>query len=87
MLEARYGFNTRNLKTWIADLLCQREHSITVVDTDPDRVAAINEELDVRAIVGSASQSSVLFQAGINSADICLAITGKDEVNIVTILA
>jgi trk system potassium uptake protein TrkA len=67
----------------VAELLCQREHSVTVVDTDPDRVNAINEELDVRAIVGSGSQSSVLFQAGINSADICLAITGKDEVNIV----
>lgn len=67
----------------VAELLCQQEHSVTVVDTDPDRVNTINEELDVRAIVGSASQSSVLFQAGINSADICLAITGKDEVNIV----
>jgi trk system potassium uptake protein TrkA len=69
--------------TSIADLLCRSEHSVTVVDTDPDKVAAINEELDVRAIVGSGSQSSVLFQAGIGSADVCLAVTGKDEVNIV----
>lgn len=67
----------------IADMLCRIEHSVTVVDTDPNRVARINEELDVRAIVGSASQSSVLFQAAISSADICLAMTGKDEVNIV----
>ncbi len=67
----------------IADLLCRIEHSVTVVDTDHEKVARINEELDVRAIVGSASQSSVLFQAGISSANICLAMTGKDEVNIV----
>ena len=67
----------------IADLLCRRDYSVTVVDTDPVKVNAINEELDVRAILGSASQSSVLFQAGISSADICLAVTGKDEVNIV----
>ena len=67
----------------IADLLCQAEHSITVVDMDSQRVAAINDQLDVRAICGSASQSSVLFQAGITSADICLAVTGVDEVNIV----
>lgn len=67
----------------IADLLCSMEHSVTVVDTDPQKVARINEELDVRAIVGSASQSSVLFQSAISSADICLAMTGKDEVNIV----
>ena len=69
--------------TSIADLLCRREFNVTVVDTDQAKVQAINEELDVRAIVGSASQSSILFQAGINSADICLAVTGKDEVNIV----
>jgi len=67
----------------IADILCRGEHSVTVVDTDPERVSRINDELDVRAITGSASQSSVLFQAGISSADICLAVTGSDEVNIV----
>jgi trk system potassium uptake protein TrkA len=37
----------------------------------------------VRAITGSASQSSVLFQAGISSCDLCLAVTGDDEVNMV----
>ena len=56
---------------------------MTVVDLDPQMVSVINENFDVRAIVGSASQSSVLFQAGISTADICLAVTGKDEVNIV----
>ncbi|MFK7766497.1 MAG: Trk system potassium transporter TrkA [Mariniblastus sp.] len=67
----------------IADLLCRLEHSVTVVDIDPKMVARVNEEFDVRAIVGSASQSSVLFQAGISGADICMAVTGRDEVNIV----
>jgi trk system potassium uptake protein TrkA len=69
--------------TSIADRLCRLDHSVTVVDLDPEMVRVINESLDVRAIVGSASQSSVLFQAGIGTADICLAVTGKDEVNIV----
>lgn len=67
----------------IADLLCNREHSVTVIDINPDMVNQINEKLDVRALVGSASQSSVLFQAGISTADVCLAVTGKDEVNII----
>jgi trk system potassium uptake protein TrkA len=39
--------------------------------------------LDVRAIVGSASRSTVLFQADVCAADMCLAVTGDDEVNIV----
>ena len=76
-------FGAGRVGTSIADLLCRLEHSVTVVDTDPQMVARINEEIDVRAIVGSGSQSSVQFQAGISSADICLAMTGKDEVNIV----
>lgn len=67
----------------IANQLCSSNHSVTVVDLDPERVRSINEKYDVRAITGSASQSSVLFQAGMIAADLCLAVTGVDEVNIV----
>ena len=67
----------------IADLLCELEHSVTVVDVDPVKVARINEECDARAIVGSGSQSSTLFQAGMSGADVCMAMTGSDEINIV----
>ena len=66
----------------ISKLLCEQGHSVTVVDIDPGKTKLINEQLDVRAITGSASMSSVLFQAGIASADICLAVTGCDEVAI-----
>lgn len=67
----------------IASLLCLHRHSLTVVDTNAARIKQLNETLDVRAIAGSASQSSVLFQAGVGSADLVLAVTGDDEVNIV----
>ena len=67
---------------WVADMLCRRGHSVTVVDTDQENVAQINSELDVRAVLGSASRSTVLFQADVCSADVCLAVTGDDEVNI-----
>jgi trk system potassium uptake protein TrkA len=69
--------------SWIADLLCRERHSVTLVDTDPVQTRRINDELDVRTITGSASQSSVLFQAGVIGSDLCLAVTGDDEVNIV----
>jgi len=67
----------------IASLLCLHRHSVTVVDSDSDYIRQINETLDVRGITGSASQSSVLFQADVGSADLCLAVTGDDEANIV----
>ena len=69
--------------TWVADLLCQNGHSVTVVDNDAAHLRRVNEELDVRVIKGSASQSSILFQAGVPGADLCLALTGDDEVNLV----
>ncbi|GAB5402475.1 MAG: Trk system potassium transporter TrkA [Aureliella sp.] len=69
--------------TWIADLLCRSRHDVTVVDNDADNVQRINNDLDVKAIQGSASQSSVLFQAGVMSCDVCLAVTGFDEVNLI----
>lgn len=64
-------------------MLCRRGHSVTVVDLDPENVRRINDELDVRAIEGSASRSTVLFGAGVCGCDLCLAVTGDDEVNLV----
>ncbi|MBN2217008.1 MAG: Trk system potassium transporter TrkA [Pirellulales bacterium] len=69
--------------TSIADMLCQHGHSVTVVDNRPARVRRVNEELDVRVVGGSASESSILFQAGVLGSDLCLAVTGCDEVNLV----
>lgn len=69
--------------TSIADMLCQERHSVTVVDHDPTHTRRVNDELDVRVVTGSAAQSSALFQAGIFDADLCLAVTGSDEVNMI----
>jgi trk system potassium uptake protein len=68
----------------IAAMLCRNGHGVTVVDTNADHMRHINETLDVRGLHGSASQSSVLFQAGVTSCDLCLAVTGDDEVNLVS---
>ena len=69
--------------TSIADLLCRNRHSITVVDDNAAHCRQINNDLDVRVVCGSASESSVLFQADVLGADLCLAVTGVDEVNMV----
>jgi len=69
--------------TSIAEMLCENKHSVTVVDSDPAQTRRINDELDVRPVTGSASESSVMFQADVIGADAVLAVTGNDEVNIV----
>ncbi len=74
---------TGTVGTSIAEMLCQHRHNVTVVDNDPAATQRADDELDVRAITGSASQSSVLFQAGVPGADLCLAVTGNDEANMI----
>jgi trk system potassium uptake protein TrkA len=69
--------------TSIASTLCQEGHSVTVVDNDPTQTRRVNDELDVRGLTGSAAQSSILFQAQVMGADLCLAVTGCDEVNMI----
>ncbi len=69
--------------TSIASRLCCDGHSVTVVDRDPAHCRRVNDELDVRVITGSAAQSSILFQAEVFGADLCLAVTGCDEVNLI----
>jgi len=69
--------------TSVAEMLCQHRHSVTVVDNDPAVTRRVNDELDVRTITGAAARSSVLFQAEMLGADLCLALTSSDESNIV----
>ena len=69
--------------TSVAEMLCQFRHSVTVVDHDPAVARRVNDELDVRGVTGSAAQSSVLFQAGVMDADLCLAVTSSDEGNMI----
>ena len=67
----------------IAALCCREGHSVTVVDSRADHSARLNDTLDLKALTGSASQSSVLFSAGAMQADLVLAVTGNDEVNLI----
>ena len=68
--------------TSIAAELSQHEYNVTVVDQDAVLTNKLNDELDIGVVTGNAAQASVLFQAGIPSADVCLAMTGSDEINI-----
>lgn len=59
------------------------QHELFVVDHAPE-VAGRFEALDVQFVHGSATSPDVLEQAGIGGADVLVACTGLDEVNIVT---
>ncbi|MCB9983018.1 MAG: Trk system potassium transporter TrkA [Rhodospirillales bacterium] len=67
----------------IAEYLSKEENDVTVVDLRRDLIAHINDELDVNAILGHASNPDVLKAAGANDADLIVAVTQSDEVNMV----
>ena len=68
----------------IAKLLTEQNHSITVIDQSGDDIQKINDSLDVKAIVGKATSPSVLERANTGDADMIIAATYSDEVNMVT---
>ena len=65
----------------IAKLLSEQNHSITVIDQSSEDIQKINESLDVRAIVGKATYPLVLEKANASEADMIIAVTKNDEIN------
>jgi trk system potassium uptake protein len=70
------GFN-------IAKQLAAEHNDVTVIDQSPELIQKIGDSLDVQAMVGHASQPDVLERAGTGDADMIIAVTFADEVNMV----
>jgi trk system potassium uptake protein TrkA len=64
-------------------MLSQEQHDVSVVDVDPDVLQRVRERLDVLAIEGNGTSAAVLEEAGIKDADMLVAVTAVDEVNII----
>ncbi len=67
----------------VARHLVLEANDITVVDTDKVLLKSLRERLKVRTVAGPASHPSVLLRAGIEDADLILAVTSDDEINMV----
>lgn len=67
----------------VAQLLSSEDDDISVVDTDAYRLHELQERLDIKAVHGVASHPAVLREAGAEDADLLVAVTSSDEVNMV----
>ena len=65
----------------IAKLLTEQNHSVTVIDQSSEDIQKITESLDVKAIVGKATYPSILEKANGTEADMIIAVTRNDEIN------
>ena len=67
----------------IAKQLSIQSHSITVVDQSSEDIQRMNESIDVKGVVGKATYPSVLEKAGAKEADMIIAVTKNDEINMI----
>ncbi|MEC9481883.1 MAG: Trk system potassium transporter TrkA [Halomonas sp.] len=65
----------------LAEHLAHEGNEITLVDIDKERLDALNMSLDIRTVEGKASHPSVLRSAGCQDADLLIAVTNSDEIN------
>jgi trk system potassium uptake protein TrkA len=65
----------------IAKLLSEQGHSITIIDQSSEDIQKINDSLDVKAIVGKGTYPSILEKANASEADMIIAVTRNDEIN------
>jgi trk system potassium uptake protein TrkA len=65
----------------IAAYMAEENNNVTIIDQDPSLIARVNDELDVSGLVGHAPNPDTLNLAGANEADLLIAVTRSDEVN------
>lgn len=70
--------------TSVARHLVHEGHNLTVIDRDPRRVVQIRENIDVMTYLGSGSAMHVLQEAGAAKADMLIAVSNNDEVNMLS---
>ena len=67
----------------IAERLAAEGNDVSIIEQSPALVQRANDMLDVRAIQGNGAHPDVLFRAGAPNADMLIAVTLSDEVNMV----
>jgi len=68
----------------LAAILSREEHAVTIVDPDPQKTRKMAESLDVQALVGDGTRADVLIEAGAATANLVIAVSDDDRVNMLT---
>lgn len=70
----------------LAQRLSEENQDVVLIETDPDRAEFAQQQLDVLTVVGNGASMSVLDEAGVRDARIIMAVTSRDEVNLIACL-
>jgi trk system potassium uptake protein len=63
------------------------QQDVVVIEADPDRARMVQDHLDVMTVVGNGAQLPVLERAGVEQARLLMAVTSRDEVNLMSCFA
>ncbi len=66
----------------IANQLCNEGYDVTVIDNNPNKLRAVSDGMDAMAMVGDGTSYTTLKEAGIETADVLIAVTDSDEKNL-----
>ena len=75
-----------NVGATLTEQLSKEGHNITVIDVDGYRTEAVANQYDVMGIVGNGASLTVQKEAGIEDADLMIAVTASDELNLLCCL-
>ncbi|WP_022834725.1 Trk system potassium transporter TrkA [Salisaeta longa] len=67
----------------VAQMLATEQHDVAVIDINPEILDRVRQQLDVLTVEGSGTSTRVLDRAGIQAADMLIAVTAIDEVNLI----
>lgn len=73
---------TGKVGSTLAEILTAEGNDVTIIDPNPEVIEDITTLLDVRGIVGNGSSYSTLIEAGIEDANLIIAVTNSDELNL-----
>lgn len=62
--------------------LSGKEHTITIIDEDKDKIEHLIEKYDVQGVVGNGASLDIQREAGVRGADVTIVLTGSDELNV-----
>ena len=72
--------------SYVAERLSREGHDVAIVEIDDSRLRQLSDDLDVLTIRGSGTHPRILRRAGVEQADLLVAVTSNDEVNLVSSL-
>ena len=70
----------------LAEQLQEEDTDLTLIDISADKINSISDDIDALCVIGNGASINTLMEAGIETADLLIAVTASDELNLLCCL-